>query len=339
MATADSIEVSKEIQRRTGRNFNVATKLLPERVRDPTYVLYAFFRVADEVVDDPNPLPPAEQHKRLNQIEAEALGAQEPGDPVLSAFREMADRFEIADREIELFMDAMRMDVNAERYEQYSDLETYMRGSAVAVAYMMLAVMDPPEPEQARPPAHALGEAFQLTNFLRDVREDILDYGRVYLPQETLAAHDVSEKELSELVYSDQFAAVMQAELQRTEKLYHKGVAGIKYLPDDCQFGVLVAAVVYAEHHRLIRQREFDVLTERLTLTTANRLWLVVKTRIHWAWSRDPEATFYRVSAVSEPSEDGEYSDEDSPSRFIPRDLSFRRAVKAVRTRLREVFK
>jgi len=304
--TDTQIAAGKAIQRRTGKNFHVATRVFPERIRERTYVLYGFFRVADEVVDDPNGPPPAEQRRRLAEIRAAALGREPAGDPVVAAFRDLATERDIADAEIESFLDAMAADVGRDHYETYADLEEYMRGSAVAVATMMLDAMGVEDGERARPHAAALAEAFQLTNFLRDVREDILDHGRVYLPIETLERFDVDPAEIESLSFSERFAAAMAAEMERTERRYREGVAGIAYLPEDCQFAVLLAAVVYAEHHRLIRRRGYDVLSERPTLSTARRLGLAARTWLHWQRSRDPVATFEAVSAVPRAGEESD---------------------------------
>ena len=305
MVDTDDIETSKAIQQRTGRTFHVATRVLPQRIRRATYVLYAFFRVADDVVDQPGGPGPAVQHERLEKIREAALGRR-PADgedaAVLDAFAELREDHGIPDKEVDTFVDAMEMDIAQARYETFDDLAEDMRGSAVAVGNMMMDVMDVDEPETARPHAAALAEAFQLTNFLRDVREDIHEYGRVYLPQETLEEHGVTEDDLREANVTDEFRAVMQTELARTERRYHEGVAGIRYLPEDSQFGVLVSAVLYAEHHRLIRARGFDVLTETPELTRRRRLWLLAKTWWHWRRHRDPEAAFYAVSAIPEPS-------------------------------------
>jgi len=315
MASSDDVSTSKAIQRRTGKTFHVATRLLPERVREATYVLYAFFRVADEVVDDPEGKPPDAQRAELSRIREAALGERETNDPVLSAFRSVKKRYGIADREVEAFMDAMEMDVTVDRYDTYADLEEYLRGSSVAVAYMMLDVMDPERKERARPHAKALGEAFQLTNFLRDVREDIEDYGRIYVPQSTLAEHGVTEDQIESFQYDDSFAAAIRAELERTERLYRKGVEGIRYLPPDCRFGVLLSAVLYAEHHRDIRAHDYDVLSARRTLTHRRRLWLATKTWLHYRHTSDPVATFEAVSAV--PPADAEA--EDAPNGDLPK--------------------
>ncbi len=301
MVRNDSLEQSKAIHRRTGKTFYYATRLLPERVRHKTYVLYAFFRIADEVVDDEdNDYTPAEQEAELRRIREAALGRRETDDPVLTAFDEVRRTTDITDEDVELFVDAMLTDIETNRYETYDQLEAYMQGSASAVGYMMTAIMDTDDPEVARPHAGALGEAFQLTNFLRDVREDIVDRDRIYLPAETYEQYGVTEAQIENLELSDGFRSAMRHELHRAEQLYREGVAGIKYLPEDCQFAVLLAAVLYADHHRLIRKRDFDVLSETPQLSTTRKAWLVAKTRWHWVWNKDPEAVFERVSTIGD---------------------------------------
>ncbi len=104
----DQIDAGKAIQRRTGKTFYLATKFLPERVRHATHVLYAFFRIADEVVDDPGDISPEQQRAELEALRAQALGETEPDDPVLEAFVELREQYGIADEEVNEFIDAWR---------------------------------------------------------------------------------------------------------------------------------------------------------------------------------------------------------------------------------------
>jgi len=313
----EHIDAGKAIQKRTGKTFYLATRFLPKRVRHATHVLYAFFRIADEVVDDANGVPPEEQRARLEELRAEALGERTPDDPVLEAFQELRAEYGITDEEINEFIDAMATDIDTDRYETYADLESYMRGSAASVGVMMTAIMEPDDEATALPHAIKLGEAFQMTNFLRDVREDVLDRDRIYIPRETLREHGVEPAGIERLEFDESFASAMAAELQRTEDLYREGVAGIRYLPEDCQLPVLLAAVLYAEHHTIIRAQGYDVLTEEPSLSTTRKLWCLAKTRWHWHWNRDPEAVFQRVSAIpsGEPEHRGPEHGESVPTR------------------------
>jgi phytoene synthase len=292
------LAAAETIHRRTGRTFHLATRLLPERARDPTHVLYAFFRLADEVVDDRDPESTAAQRRDLAALRDAALGVREPTSPALRAFAAVRDEHDLDRREIGVFLDAMAMDLDRTRYETAEELDGYLRGSSVAVAYLLLDVFASELDPAARPHAAALAEAFQLTNFLRDVREDVRHYDRIYLPRETLNRHGATVEDVEALRFSDGVAAAIRDELERTETLYREGVAGIHYLPEDVQFGVLLAAVLYAEHHRLIRRRGYDTLTDRPSLSTARRLAVGARTWYHWRRSGDPQAVFEAVSAV-----------------------------------------
>ncbi|WP_224337332.1 phytoene/squalene synthase family protein [Haloprofundus halobius] len=299
MVRDEQVARSKAIQQRTGKTFHLATRLLPQRVRHATYVLYAFFRLADEVVDDVGDVTPEERRAELERLRAAALGETETDDPVISAFSEMREQYGIDDADVNTFVDAMLTDITKGRYETYAELEAYMDGSAAAVGRMMTAVMDPDEREEALPHATKLGEAFQMSNFLRDVREDIDERDRIYLPRTTLREHGVTDDQIRRYELTEGFATAMESELHRTEALYREGVAGIKYLPADCQFAVLLAAVLYADHHRLIRERNYDVLSATPELGTLRKLSLLARTRYYWMWTKDPETVFWRVSSVS----------------------------------------
>jgi len=299
MIDGPQLAESKAIHRRTGTTFYLATRLLPKRVRHATYVLYAFFRVADEIVDDPNGPPPDAQREQLDALRAAAFGG-DTDNSVLAAFSELRQRYEIPDSTVTEFVDAMATDITKDSYADHAELDEYMGGSAAAVGEMMTAVMQPDDPETARPHARALGEAFQLTNFLRDVREDVVERDRIYLPRTVLAEHDVTEEQVRHFAMDRHFAGLMASELERTEGRYREGVAGIKYLPQDCQFPVLLAAVLYADHHRLIRERGYDVLSATPELTTARKLSLLARTRWHWVWNKDPETVFTKVSTISQ---------------------------------------
>ena len=297
MVEQTQVARGKQIQRRTGKTFHVATRLLPEDIRHPTYVLYGFFRIADEIVDAEDTGTPAEQREALESLRRAALGEEPTDDPVLDAFSTVRAKRGIADADVDAFIDAMERDIDTDRYETYAELESYMDGSASAVGRMMTAIMDLDAETEAAALPHAtkLGEAFQMTNFLRDVREDVVERGRIYLPLSTLHRHGIDETQILDLSFDEDVAAAIRDELARTERLYEQGVAGIKYLPDDCQLAVLLAAVLYADHHRLIRNRGYDTVSTTPQLSLTRKLSLLVRTRWKWQWNRDPEAVFYEV--------------------------------------------
>ena len=297
MSDIESVTVAKDIQRSTGPTFHLATRFLPDRVRHPTYILYAFFRKADQVVDDPDPRPPEEQHALLDEYEHTVLDGQETDDPVLSAMADLVDEYDLDETDIRAFLASMRQDIDAEPYDSREALETYLHGSAVAVGFLMLQVMDPTA-TAALPNAKALGEAFQLTNFIRDVREDVVEYDRIYLPRSTLEEHGVTIDDIRALRFDERVAAAIEAELRWAEERYRTGVAGIDALPADCQFPVLLASVFYAEYHRMIERQGYNVIDTQPSLSKRRYLSLGARTWLEWQRSGDPEEVFYAVSAI-----------------------------------------
>lgn len=308
------LERGKAIHRRTGRTFYYATRLLPGRVREQTYVLYGFFRIADEIVDSDVGRPAAAKRQELLALREAALGNRPASDPVVAAFAEIRETEGIPAAEVEAFIDAMLADVEPAAYATREELDGYMRGSAAAVGNMMTAIIGASDPARARPHAMALGEAFQLTNFIRDVREDVEELGRVYLPMETLERHGVTRAQLERGECTPGLRRAIQTELRRAETRYREGVEGIRYLSPDCQFPVLVAATLYAEHHRLIRNSGFDVLTTRPSLSGRRKLAVVAKTWWHWRRLGDPATVFRTVSPVPDQREVPLHSEYASPT-------------------------
>jgi phytoene synthase len=299
MVEDEKVKLSRAIQKRTGRTFFFATRFLPQRVRHRTHVLYAFFRICDEVVDDYNDDGgDDEKHRELESIRERALGRRETDEPVVEAFASVREEHGIPEREVNEFIDAMQTDLKKSRYEDFEEVRGYMRGSAAAVGNMMTCIMGVEDYEAAKPHAEALGEAFQMTNFIRDVREDAEKRGRIYLPLETLGKHGVTEEDVMSLEATEGFRDAVREEMGRTEDLYREGVEGIRLLPRDCRFPVLLASVMYAEHHSLIRGRDYDVLSSEPSLGTLRKLRAYARTRLAWARNKDPVAVFERVSAV-----------------------------------------
>jgi len=261
-------------------------------------VLYGFFRVADEVVDAAETAPPDEQRAELDRLRRAALAERDTDDPVLEAFAAVCDEHEIPDEDVHAFVDAMASDIETDRYETYDQLESYMDGSRGRRRPDDDGDHGARRGGRGEGAPHAtkkLGEAFQMTNFIRDVREDVAERDRVYLPLETLRRHGVSEDQILNLEFDDDVAAAIREELVRTERLYEEGVAGIKYLPEDCQLAVLLAAVLYADHHRLIRDLGYDTVSTTPELSFVRKISLLVRTRWKWQWNRDPEAVFYEM--------------------------------------------
>ncbi|MFG3154333.1 phytoene/squalene synthase family protein [Streptomyces sp. NPDC048219] len=185
----------RRLNARHGKSYFLATRLLPVERRPAVHALYGFARWADDIVDDlGRDRTPAERDRLLRRLEGDLAHGLRTGagdEPVVRAVADTAERYAIEPALFADFMASMRSDLHVTDYPTYADLRGYMHGSAAVIGLQMLPVLGTVVPrEEAAPHAAALGVAFQLTNFLRDVGED-LDRGRIYLPADLLAAHGV----------------------------------------------------------------------------------------------------------------------------------------------------
>lgn len=200
-ALRDAYTRCRRLNARHGRTYFLATRLLPVERRPAVHALYGFARWADDIVDRLDAGVP--QHRRaadlalLHERLERGLRDGDSAEPVVLALADTARRYAIDHRHFSDFMASMRSDLDVTDYPTYDALRTYMHGSAAVIGLQMLPILGTVVPrEEAAPHAAALGLAFQLTNFLRDVGED-LDRGRLYLPADLLGAHGVDRELLS----------------------------------------------------------------------------------------------------------------------------------------------
>ncbi|MFC8420238.1 phytoene/squalene synthase family protein [Streptomyces sp. NPDC057236] len=183
----------RALNARHGRTYFLATRLLPVERRPAVHALYGFARWADDIVDALGTgAGPERRDAELSALQRELDKGLRDGnstEPVVRAVADTARRYGIDHGHFADFMTAMRSDLVVTDYADYAALRRYTHGSAAVIGLQMLPVLGTVAPRGAAAPhAAALGVAFQLTNFLRDVGED-LDRGRVYLPADLLAAH------------------------------------------------------------------------------------------------------------------------------------------------------
>ena len=185
----------RRLNARHGKTYFLATRLLPASRRPAVHALYGFARYADDIVDDLTaPTTSGDRALRLEQLSRDlrtAMGGGPGRHPVVTAVAHIAHRYHIPYSHFDDFLASMRSDLTVTDYGTLDALRQYMHGSAAVIGLQMLPVLGhTTSRDEAAPHAAALGEAFQLTNFIRDVGED-LDRDRVYLPAELLAAEGV----------------------------------------------------------------------------------------------------------------------------------------------------
>ncbi len=257
------------LTREFGTTYFWGAALLPRARRQHVYAVYALCRLADDIVDDTTMTQTESPQQTAARLEAFAtsfrtsLATGDSDDPVMAAVVDTVSRADIDPECFDRFFAAMAMDLTQTTYETWEDLCGYMEGSAAVIGEMMLPVLQPTSRE-AREPARALGLAFQLTNFLRDVNED-LDRGRVYVPQEDLRRFGV---DIESRTVTDGWRALMAYEIARNRGLYWVADTGIPMLPGASARCVGTARVLYAQILDRIEKEDYDVFSSRVRVPT-----------------------------------------------------------------------
>ncbi len=273
-----------ELTTRYGTTYRWGAMLLPPARRRDVHAVYALCRLADDIVDDEaaQHRDPAETARLLagfGQAFTRAVRTGGSDDAVLAAVASTVRERRIDPECFDRFFGAMTMDLTVADYETWDDLCGYMEGSAAVIGEMMLPVLEPTSPA-AYAPARSLGLAFQLTNFLRDVAEDV-GRGRVYLPQEDLRRFGV---DLDELVrtrtVTPAWRALMAFEIARNRELYAHADQGLALLPRRSNRCVGAARVLYAQILDRIEAADYDVFSGRIRVPTWRKALTAVRIMI-----------------------------------------------------------
>jgi len=276
---AAAYEQCRQVHAAHGRTFYLATRLLPRGRRPDVWALYAFARTADELVDATHTQPPDPAGllawRELAMTALRSDRAPDPtSQPVVASTWHTMRRLGLDADLLEEFFDAMVMDLTVSRYATWEDLRGYMRGSAAVVGELMAPLLGASGPDALRHAA-ALGEAFQLTNFIRDVSEDHAR-GRVYLPQEDLERFGVTEAMLAGAVItrmpSPEVRSLLDFEVRRAMNLYVAARPGLAMVDARSQPCLEAAFTLYRRILQLVVANDFNVFERRLVVPTWQRL-------------------------------------------------------------------
>jgi phytoene synthase len=269
-----------EITRQSSSNFYYAFMLLPVERRRALYAVYAFCRFVDDIADDESIRDPALLLARWRE-ELDRVYSGVPTRPISRALADAIASFAIPRKYFDEVIAGVEMDLSRKRYGTFEELRLYCYRVASAVGLICIEVFGYSNPG-AKVYAENLGIAFQLTNILRDVREDA-DRGRIYLPLEDLARFGVSENEILRGVYSDAFVRLMEFEANRARDYYERAE---RALPPEDRASLLTAEamrLIYGGLLNLIVNSNYRVFDRRLSLSAPHKLYLVGRA---WASSR-----------------------------------------------------
>jgi phytoene synthase len=271
---------ARAICRRHARTFYFASHILPREKRDRAYAVYGFCRMIDDAVDaDDDALAAGSSlEARLGaftnaldriyagDVELPGLVGREEAKLALRAFGRVARECEIPKRYFLELAEGCSMDLTITRYQSWQQLERYCYLVAGVVGLIMAKVFGV-HAEPAAEHAVAMGNAMQLTNILRDVKEDFAR-GRIYLPADELARFGTGEADIAAGKLTPAFREMLKFQIARTRQLYAQGFAGLKYIPNDgSRLCAAAMAVNYGGILGAIEKQQLDVFARRARLT------------------------------------------------------------------------
>jgi phytoene/squalene synthetase len=261
-----TLECSRLITQRYSTSFTLGIKTLAKKFHLPIYAVYGFVRFADEIVDTFHDQDKAALLARFKKDTYEAIETKLSLNPVLHAFQLIVNQYQINLDLIEAFLHSMEMDLDYQLYND-SKYQEYIYGSAEVVGLMCLKIFvegDQVMYDRLRKPACKLGAAFQKVNFLRDIKSDFEERGRVYFPGVDFEAFDKSAKVLIE---------------EDIQKDFDDSLVGIEALPDGAKLGVKVAYLYYQKLFDKIKGLPAETITqERIRIPNSKKITLLLGT-------------------------------------------------------------
>ncbi|MBP6695724.1 MAG: phytoene/squalene synthase family protein [Saprospiraceae bacterium] len=259
-----SFECSKLITQRYSTSFSLGIRMFAKELREPIYAIYGFVRFADEIVDTFHEKDKKTLLAEFRNETFKAINNQISLNPVLHSFQYVVNTYDIDHDLIHAFLDSMEMDLEKTTYYDESEYKKYIYGSAEVVGLMCLKIFlkgNADEYDKLKPYACALGSAFQKINFLRDMKSDYDERGRVYFP-------GINFKYFSEI---DKKA--IEEDIQ---KEFAEAYKGIKLLPRSSRLGVYSAYQYYINLFYKIKNVSADVVTEkRIRVSDKRKLYLL----------------------------------------------------------------
>ena len=255
----------RRMQLRHDPTYYWATLRLPRGLRPAVQALYGFVRGADELVDGANrAADPTARRRALDRWQDEleqGIASGSSRHPVIAALVDAGRRHDLPLHELSVYMDSMRLDCGPVRVRTQAELDLYMRGSAGAVGLIMARLLE--VPSELHSAMAELGTAFQLTNFIRDVREDY-ELDRIYLPTDDLARCGASVADIAARRATDGLRTLLAAEVSRARTLFEDTTRLNEAVHPSVRRGVVLARSVYERILDRVEALEFDVLAHRV---------------------------------------------------------------------------
>ena len=263
-----SLNASKHVTNEYSTSFSLGIKMLHQSIREPIYAVYGFVRLADEIVDSFHEFNKKELLDDFKKQTFHAINVKISLNPILNSFQHAVNYYQIDKWLIDAFFDSMEMDLEDQQYNQET-FDKYILGSAQVVGLMCLKIFckgDSDQYESLRPGAMSLGSAFQKVNFLRDLKADKENLGRIYFPG--MNNHE----------WTPELKEKIQADIKQD---FIHALEAINRLPSNSKYGVYTAYRYYFKLFKKLENASFEeLLTNRLRVPNYTKIRLLFTSKV-----------------------------------------------------------
>ena len=268
---------ARKITAHYSKSFYFSAQMLPSEQRWATFALYGFCRHCDNLIDTPRQRTETEIVREIQRLTEElkvAYNTGESQDPIIRAFILVAKVYGIPIAYPLDLLNGVAMDVQQTRYKTFDELTLFCYRVAAVVGLMMTYVLGYKD-DRAFGYAKQLGIAMQLTNILRDVKED-KEMGRIYIPQMDLAQFDVTEQDILDEKMTPQLRALIKFQIERADRYYTEAIPGISLLKTESQYAIYSAARIYRGILRKIEECDYNPFLSRVFVPSTQKIKILL---------------------------------------------------------------
>lgn len=273
-----NFEYARLLTTHYSKSFYISARMLPRERRWATYALYAFCRYVDNLVDNPRSRTQEEIQKELQYLSQEIKLAYRTGEsehPVLSSFITVVRKYSIPVKYSLDLIEGVKMDIQYTRYKNFDDLYLFCYRVAAVVGLMMTYVLGYSD-EKAFKYAEKLGVAMQLTNIIRDVKED-KDMGRIYLPLDELESFGITEEDIINEKMTPDMRELIKFQTERADSYYEQANHGIQMLAPESQFAIYSASRIYRGILKKIEKQDYNPFLERIFVSKPKKIAILLQ--------------------------------------------------------------
>lgn len=273
----EGFKAAREITKKNAKSFYFASLFLASRPKKSAYAIYAICRISDDAVDKNKENKKTSLEEIKKNINLAYSSDNRDLSPLTLAFQESVNRHKIPKKYFTLLLEAMESDLEKKRYQNWPELYKYCYKAAGVVGLMMLSLFGSKN-KKAKKYAISLGIAMQMTNILRDIKEDY-HRQRIYLPQDELGKFNLGPDQIKDETTDGRFVKFLNFQIKRTRSYYQKSKPGIKLIDGfSCRLTTLLMKNIYAAILDDIEKNKYNIFLKRAKTSLANKVYICLKT-------------------------------------------------------------